>query len=103
MPHPHIEPAPETVHWGYFDANLAPLKTIASGERVTISTVSGNPDQLPPAPYVVPPALPAIHQKVTRRTVPGHICTGPVAVAGAKPGQVLPVDIETVAPFYDWG
>jgi len=103
MPHPHIEPAPETVHWGYFDANLAPLKTIASGERVTISTVSGNPDQLPPPPYVVPPALPAIHQRVTRRTVPGHICTGPVAVAGAKPGQVLQVDIEAIAPFYDWG
>ena len=103
MPVPHIVPAPETVHWGFFDARLAPLATIASGERVTISTVSGNPEQMPGPPYVVPPALPAIHQKVTRKIVPGHICTGPVAVAGAKPGQVLQVDIEAIAPFYDWG
>ena len=103
MPHPHLEPAPDTVHWGYFDARLEPRLTIASGERVTISSVSGNPDQLPPSPFVVPPALPAIHEKVTRRIVPGHICTGPVAVAGAKAGQVLQVDIEAIAPFYDWG
>ena len=40
---PHIEPAPDTVHWGFFDASLAPLLTIASGERVTISSVSGSP------------------------------------------------------------
>ena len=100
---PHLEPAPETVHWGFFDAKLAPLTTIATGERVTISTVSGNPDQMPPPPYVVPPALPAIHRAVTRKIVPGHICTGPVAVAGAKPGQVLQVDIEAIVPAYDWG
>jgi acetamidase/formamidase len=103
MPHPHLEPAPETVHWGFFDARLAPLATIASGERVTISTVSGNPEQMPAPPHVVPPALHAIHQKVTRKIVPGHICTGPVAVAGAKAGQVLQVDIEAVEPLYDWG
>ena len=98
MPHPHLEPAPETVHWGFFDAQLKPHLTIASGERVTISSVSGNPEQMPGAPYVVPPALPAIHQKVTRKVVPGHICTGPVAVTGAKAGHVLQVDIESITP-----
>jgi acetamidase/formamidase len=103
MPHPHLDPSPETVHWGFFDAKLKPHATIASGERVTISTVSGTPDVMPPAPLVIPPALPAIFRNVTRRIVPGHICTGPVAVAGAKPGQVLQVDIEAITPFYDWG
>ena len=104
MPHPHLEPAPDTVHWGFFDARLAPLTTIASGERVTISTVSGGPDQLPPPPYKIPPALPAIHQHAPRVPASGpHICTGPIAVAGAKSGQVLQVDIEAIAPFYDWG
>ena len=29
--------------------------------------------------------------------------TGPVAVRGAKPGQVLQVDIEAIEPYYDWG
>jgi acetamidase/formamidase len=35
--------------------------------------------------------------------VPGHICTGPVAVNGAKPGQVLQVNIEAIDLHYDWG
>jgi len=35
--------------------------------------------------------------------VPGHICTGPIAVRGAKPGQVLQVDIEDIRLPYDWG
>jgi acetamidase/formamidase len=65
--------------------------------------VSGNPEQMPGPPHAVPPALPAIHEKVMRKIVPGHICTGPVAVAGAKAGQVLQVDIEAIAPSYDWG
>jgi acetamidase/formamidase len=103
MPAARIDPAPDTVHWGFFDADLAPIVTIGSGERVTISTVSGTPDIMPPAPFIVPPALPAIHRNVTRKTVPGHICTGPVAVTGAKAGQVLQVDIETIGLYYDWG
>jgi acetamidase/formamidase len=31
------------------------------------------------------------------------MCTGPVAVRGAKAGQVLQVDIETIDLHYDWG
>src|SRR5262245_5056537 len=103
MTHHRIEPSPDTVHWGYFDATLPPVLTIASGDRVTISTVSGTPDLMPQPPLVVPPALPAIHRNVSRRMVPGHICTGPVAVQGAMPGHVLQVDIEAIEPFYDWG
>ena len=38
-----LEPDPDNVHWGYFDAALAPRLAIDSGERVTISTVSGGP------------------------------------------------------------
>jgi acetamidase/formamidase len=100
-----IDAAPETVHWGYFEATLPPLVTIDSGERVTIATVSGAPDQLPPASagFTVPASLPAIHERVTRRVVPGHICVGPVAVRGAKAGQTLQVDIEQVDLAYDWG
>jgi acetamidase/formamidase len=103
MPDHRIEPGPDNVHWGYFDADLAPVLTIASGEHVTISTVSGTPEVMPSPPLVVPPALPAIHHNVTRKMLPGHICTGPIAVRGAKPGQVLQVDIEAIEPFYDWG
>jgi acetamidase/formamidase len=103
MPNHCLTPGPDTVHWGYFDASLSPILTIENGERVTISSVSGTPDLMPAPPLIVPPALPAIHEKVTRRMVPGHICTGPVAVRGAKPGQTLQVDIEAIEVFYDWG
>ena len=32
-----------------------------------------------------------------------HICTGPVAVRGAKAGQVLEVRIKSIELNYDWG
>ena len=100
---PHIEPAPGNVHWGFFEAGLPPLLTIASGERVTLSTVSGTRDMMPAPPLVVPPALAAIQAGSGRKMLPGHICTGPVAVDGAEPGHVLQVDIEAIEPYYDWG
>ena len=36
-----LDAAPETVHWGFFDANLKPLITVDPGDEVVISTVSG--------------------------------------------------------------
>jgi acetamidase/formamidase len=98
-----LEAGPESVHWGFFEAALPPLLTVESGDRVIISTVSGTPALMPPSPLKVPPALSAIHAQVQRRMVPGHICTGPVAVRGAKPGQTLQVDIERIELAYDWG
>jgi acetamidase/formamidase len=99
----HLAPAPDTVHWGFFDAALPPLTTIASGDRIAISTVSGDRNMMPAAPLAVPEALAAIHASSRRRMVPGHICTGPVAVDGAEPGHVLQVDIESIDAYYDWG
>jgi acetamidase/formamidase len=99
----HLVPAPDTVHWGFFDAALPPLTTIGSGDRITISTVSGDRNMMPAAPLAVPAALPAIHASSRHRMVPGHICTGPVAVKGAEPGHVLQVDIESIDAYYDWG
>ena len=98
-----VDASAATVHWGYLEAALAPAAAIDSGEVVTISTVSGLPEALPPPPAVVPAALREIHGAKTRRMLPGHMCTGPVAVRGAKPGQVLQVDIEDIALHYDWG
>jgi acetamidase/formamidase len=103
MPPPRIDAAPETVHWGYFEAALRPVAMIESGEHVMLSTVSGSAEQMPGPPLSVPPELPAIHREVTRKIVPGHICTGPVAVRGARPGQTLQVDIEAIGLNYDWG
>jgi len=103
MAHLRVDASPETVHWGFFDAALPPIGEIDSGETVTISTVSGTPDVMPRPPLVVPPALVAIHRQVSRKVVPGHICTGPVKVRGAKAGQVLEVRIKSIELNYDWG
>ena len=101
MPSNRIDAAPETVHWGYFDAALAPVLTVESGDTVTLSTVSGGPEVMPKG-LAIPPALPAIHA-AHKPKLPGHICTGPVAVRGARPGQVLEVRIQAIDLHYDWG
>lgn len=97
-----LEATPETVHWGYFDAARAPVAELESGGEVTIRSVSGGPDALPPEGFHVPPELHAIHAGGVP-PMPGHILTGPVAVSGAKPGQVLQVDILEVSLRQDWG
>jgi acetamidase/formamidase len=104
MTHHRLDAAPDTVHWGYFDAARQPLLTIESGEVVTISTVSGVPAQMPPpdSPFKLPQALADIHARQTPR-LPGHICTGPVAVRGAKAGMTLVVEIQSIELNYDWG
>jgi len=100
-----LDAAADTVHWGYFDAALKPLVTVDPGDTVVISTVSGSPSQLPPANsgLAVPQALRAIHADVQPKLGGPHILTGPVAVRGAKAGQVLEVRIKAIELNYDWG
>ena len=103
MPKTHrLDAGAETVHWGYFDAKLPPLLTIDSGDTITISTVSGGREVMPPPPLEVPEALAAVQAHVPM-TLPGHMCTGPVAIKGAKAGQVLEVRIKAIELHYDWG
>ncbi|MDK3018203.1 acetamidase/formamidase family protein [Pseudodonghicola flavimaris] len=100
----HLKASPETCAWGYFDAALAPALEVESGSVVVIDTVSGGPGQIPdPASgRHIPPELFDIHARSPRQE-PGHILTGPVAVTGARPGQVLQVDILDVTLRQDWG
>jgi acetamidase/formamidase len=100
-----LDAAPDTVHWGYFDAKLKPLITIDPGDTVVISSVSGGLGQLPDAAsgLKVPVALQEIHAKVQPKLGGPHILTGPVAVRGAKAGQVLEVRIKAIELHYDWG
>jgi acetamidase/formamidase len=94
---------PETVTWGIFDAATPPVLRIASGDTVVLESLSGSPEVLPPAGsgFAIPAALSDIHAKVRRH--PGHLLTGPVAVEGAAPGDMLEVRIEAVELGADWG
>jgi acetamidase/formamidase len=105
MPATHrLSATPETIRWGTFDASYKPLIEIDSGDLVILECVSGGPEVMPdPASGLkVPPALAAIHASKPPRLGP-HILTGPVAVKGAMPGDVLRVDIEKIELGCDWG
>src|SRR5215467_12101282 len=103
MPTAHrLDAGAQTVHWGYFDARLEPRLTVDSGDIVTISPVSGPREVMPPPPLAIPAALAEVQARVTPK-LPGHMCTGPVAVRGARAGQVLEVKIKAIDLAYGWG
>ncbi|MBI4184477.1 MAG: acetamidase/formamidase family protein [Proteobacteria bacterium] len=97
-----LHASPETVHWGFFDSSLAPVLSVAPGERVTVHCVSGSPEVVPGPPFELPPELRAIHA-AKRPHLGAHILTGPISVAGAEPGDALEVRILEVALRTDWG
>src|SRR5438105_5592582 len=85
MTHHHLQSSPKTCHWGFFEAKLKPVMTIVSGDEVTIDTISGGPDVVPDRKlFHIPPELADVHAQ-NERMVPGHILTGPIAIAGAEP------------------
>ena len=102
--HHHLAATPDTVRFGMFDAAFPPVLTVSPGDTVTIECVSGGPEVMPPPGLglEVPPALRAIHEARLERMGP-HILTGPVAVEGARPGDLLEVRIEAVEPNTPWG
>ena len=102
MMHHHLQASAETCHWGFFDATRKPSLTIDSGDRVTIDTLTGAPEVVPKAGFYVPPELADVHARA-ERFGGAHILTGPVAIRGAKPGDVLEVRILDVKLRQDWG
>lgn len=94
--------SPDHVHWGYFDAALSPALEVDSGDKVTLTSVSGGPEMVPQTGFFVPQALRDIHKTVEQK-LQGHILTGPVAVRGARPGHVLEVRIDDIKLVQDWG
>ena len=99
----HVPATPRTIHWGTFGGH-DPVLTVQSGDGIILECVSGAPDVMPPpgSGLRVPAALQAIHDAQPPRLGP-HILTGPVAVAGAEPGDTLEVRIERIELGADWG
>ena len=101
--HHELNATPETVRWGYFEAVAPSVIEIESGDSITIHTVSGGPDVVPDGDLQPLPELVEIHRQVHDRMTPGHILTGPVAVRGAKAGDVLEIRILDVQLADNWG
>jgi acetamidase/formamidase len=103
-----LMPAPATVHWGYFGAAVPPVLSVDSGDVVTIETVGGvDPAAVDRSGVVGPQAVPdyirTIYREVKERGPGPHILTGPVAIRGAQPGDVLEVRILDVQLALDYG
>ncbi len=107
-PAEHAVPSrPETVSWGWFPLDKPPVLTIASGDTVRIDTLSHagatqndhpevslgelgiDPDQI--LPDVID--FWASREGRPREGRSGHIITGPIAIEGAKPGDMLEIQI----------
>ncbi len=115
-----IPVAPDTVHWGYFSRTLPPVATVDSGETVEIETLSHHANDDRERMVIGDPGAESVfrwtseYKAVDRRgagpmdaSVYGrgagegfgvHLCTGPVAIAGARPGDVIEVRILDITP-----
>jgi acetamidase/formamidase len=96
-----LKASPETLAWGYYWAGAKPVLTVKSGDVVEIQCVSGNPDNLERAGLPaeqIQPELRKIYAEVPKesRGPGGHLLTGPIAIEGAGPGDVLEVRIREI-------
>jgi acetamidase/formamidase len=82
---------PETVHWGYFDSALDPVLTVSSGDLVRIEAVTHHAGDAPD--LLMDEGIERVFDGVLERGPGPHLMTGPIAVVGARPGDVLQVDI----------
>ena len=117
----HYLPATaETVHWGYFSKLLKPRVEVDSGDIITIEAlthhanddaermVQGDPgaesvylwtkDQTNVNRRGAGPMDASIHGRGAGEGFGVHICTGPVFVRGAEPGDILELRILDVTP-----
>ena len=83
---------PETVHWGFQNGDLEPICEIGDGEIVRVRTVQGGLDDPVPAEWLADDVRAILGSDAPRGPGP-HIVTGPIAVRGAKPGDVLAIDL----------
>src|SRR5690242_9509824 len=98
-----LHASPATVHWGFFDAALPPVLEVDPGDEVVVHCLSARPEDLPPrGSFEVLPELLEVHERSVRGPGP-HFMTGPIAVRGAKPGDVLEVRILACELRVDWG
>jgi acetamidase/formamidase/AraC-like DNA-binding protein len=118
--HHHIAVEAKRVHWGYFSRMLAPQAEINSGDTITVETLTQHASDDPERMITGDAGAESVfgwtkRQKNVDRRGAGpmdasvfgrgagegfgvHICTGPIAVKDAQPGDVLEVRILDIVP-----
>jgi formamidase len=102
--HLHYLPARMgTVHWGYFDAGLAPALRVQSGDLIRAQAITHHAGD---APHLMMDAdIHALYAAIPEddRSPGVHIMTGPIHVAGARPGDMLEVRYLEMTPRFHHG
>jgi acetamidase/formamidase/AraC-like DNA-binding protein len=118
--HHHLAAEAAHVHWGYFSRSLQPQIEIVSGDIITIETLTQHASDDPERMIKGDSGAESVFhwtreaKNVDRRgagpvdaSIYGrgagegfgvHICTGPVAVKDAQPGDVLEIRILDIVP-----
>jgi len=98
---------PEHVHWGYYDARVAPAIHVAPGDRIRVETmVAGGLQRLRLAGAredEIPESLKAVERAVTERGPGAHPMSGPIYVDGAEPGDTLEVRVVAIEFLHNFG
>ena len=118
--HHHLPVSPETVHWGYLSKDLKPALSVRSGDFVTIETLTHHANDDAERMVHGDCGAESVYRwdetgkAVNRRGAgpidasalgrgPGegfgvHICTGPIHIEGAMPGDLIEVRILDLKP-----
>jgi acetamidase/formamidase len=120
-PNHHYVPATaDTIHWGYFSKLLKPVVEIDSGDYVTIETLTHHANDDAERMVKGDPGAESVYlwtkdKKAVNRRGAGpmdgkllgrgageglgvHICTGPIYVRNAEPGDIIELRIMDVKP-----
>ena len=119
-PRHHLPANADTVHWGYFSKKLRPLLEVDSGDIVTIETLTHQASDDHERMIEGDPGAESVYlwtkdKKGVNRRGAGpmdgkllgrgageglgvHICTGPIFVRNAEPGDVIELRIMDIKP-----
>ena len=103
---PRLHELPATVanvHWGYFDAALAPALTVRSGDIIRAEAVTHHAGDAPE--LLMDDAIMDLFNRIPEddRNPGVHIMSGPISVEGAKAGDVLEVRYLQMTPRFRYG
>ena len=95
----HVLPCERRTLHGTFDERTPPVLVVSSGDTVELSTLDAHwYEPVQPALAADPDAELVPWVGLDRVRDPGHALSGPIAVVGAKPGDVVEVRLLEVVP-----
>ncbi len=98
-----LQATPKTVHWGYFDAGLAPALRVKSGDFVKAQAITHHAGDAPD--LMMDESIKCIFASIPEadRNPGVHLMTGPIYVEDAKPGDILEVRYLSMVPRFAYG